>query len=183
MSRNANVIILCEDRQHEAFARRFLVRAGYHRRRLRVQVSPKGRGSGEQFVRERFGEELGYYRNRQHRVQQVLVVLIDADKKTTADRIRQMERICSEGGVQPRQPNERVAVFVPARNIETWLAYLGGETVDETRERPYPRLRHESDCQQHVNALHDMCARQTLRQPSPPSLDAACNEYQTRLRS
>ena len=56
MSRNVNVVILCEDRQHEAFARRFLALAGRSVRVQRVEVSPKGRGSGEHFVRKRFAK-------------------------------------------------------------------------------------------------------------------------------
>ena len=48
------VVLLCEDSQQEAFARRFLVRAGWHPRALRVEKSPQGRGSGEQWVRDRF---------------------------------------------------------------------------------------------------------------------------------
>jgi hypothetical protein len=45
MSRNVNVVILCEDRQHEAFARRFFQQAGKGLRVQRVEVSPSGRGS------------------------------------------------------------------------------------------------------------------------------------------
>lgn len=180
MSRNVNVVILCEDRQHEAFARRFLARMGRSNRVQRVLISPKGRGSGEQFVRERFAEELIYYRERQHRVQQALVVLIDADKRAVAVRVSQVEGAALAAGVQPREASERVAIFVSARNIETWFAYLNGQTVSE-REK-YPRLRRERDCRRHVDVLWEMCQTGELRQPSPPSLDAACEEYRTRLQ-
>jgi len=182
MSRNVNVVVLCEDRQHEAFARRFLAKAGYNPRRQRVQVSPKGRGSGEQFVREHFAEELAYYRDRQHRVQQALVVVIDADNRSVADRVGQIDNAASAAEIQPRQGNERVAIFVPAWNIEAWFAYLDGETVDETK-RNYPRLHRERDCQRHVEPLYAMCQLGELRQPAPPSLEAACNEYRARLQA
>lgn len=182
MSRNVQVVILCEDRQHEAFARRFLALAGRSVRVQRVEVSPKGRGSGEQFVRQRFASELAYYRARQHRVEQALVVLIDADGHDVTERIEQIENACVEAGYNRRQQDERVAIFVPARNIETWLAYLDGQTVDEGREQPYPRLEHQRDCQRHAERLYAMCQRGALRQPAPPSLDAACTEYRTRLQ-
>lgn len=68
MSRTVSIVILCEDRQHEAFARRFLATTGKSFRVQRVEISPKGRGSGEQFVRARFSKELAYYRSRKHRV-------------------------------------------------------------------------------------------------------------------
>jgi len=181
MSRNVNVVILCEDRQHEVFARRFLERAGSGHRILRVELSPKGRGSAEQFVRERFAKELAYYRARRNRVGQALIVLIDADGRDVTDRIRQVESRCVEVGNERRQAGERVAIFVPARNIETWFAYLGGQTVNENDK--YPRLERERDCKQHVDCLYDMCQRGGLRQPSPPSLEAACVEYHSRLQS
>ncbi len=181
MSRNVQVVVLCEDRQHEAFARRFLERTGKDVRVQRVEVSPKGRGAGEQFVRERFAKELAYYRARKHRVEQALIVLIDADGQDVAARIEQVESACVKTEDDRRQADERVAIFVPARNIETWFAYLEGQTVNENDS--YPRLKHERDCQRHVDSLYGMCQQQTLRQPAPPSLEAACAEYRSRLRS
>jgi hypothetical protein len=182
MSRNVNIVILCEDRQHEAFARRFLAQAGSSFRIQRVEVSPKGRGSGEHFVRARFAKELAYYRERKHRVGQALIVVIDADGRTVAERVEQVENTAAEAGQEPRSADERVAVFVPARNIETWIAYLGGQSIDEDRAQPYPRLEHQRDCQTHVERLFGMCQQGTLRKPSPPSLDAACREFQSRMQ-
>lgn len=181
MSRNVQVVILCEDRQHEAFARRFLARRGEHFRVQRVERCPKGRGSGEQFVRERFAKELAYYRARKHRVGQALVVLVDADAGDAAARIEQLETACVEANAERRQASERVAIFVPARNIETWFAYLDGQAVNE--QDSYPRLNRERDCQRHVDVLYEMCQRKALREPAPPSLQAACLEYQSRLPS
>jgi len=180
MSRNVQVVLLCEDRQHEAFARRFLKRAGRDYRVQRVEISPKGCGSGEQFVKERFGKELSFYRDRQHRVGQALIVLIDADRKGVTARVQQVEDAAVEGGQTPRQADERVAIFVAARNIETWIAYLDGQTVNE--QDVYPRLKRERDCQQHADRLYEMCQQGALRQPAPPSLEAACVEYNSRLQ-
>lgn len=181
MSRTVNIVILCEDRQHEAFARRFLRQAGRGYRVQRVEVSPRGRGSGEQFVRARFAKELAYYRTRQHRVEQALVVVIDADRRTVAERVAQVDAAAADGGQDRRRPNERVAVFVPARNIETWLAYLDGQAVNE--DDVYPRLDRERDCQRHVERLYQMCQQGALRAPAPPSLEAACSEYRARLQA
>ncbi len=65
-------------------------------------------------------------------------------------------------------------VFV-RRFIETWLTYLNGATVDETTS--YPKLEKPGQCKSHVRQLSDMCGRQELRAPAPPSLTAACVEY------
>lgn len=155
MSRNVQVVILCEDRQHEAFARRFLEHVGKGHRVQRVEVSPKGRGSGEQFVRAQFAKELAFYRTRKHRVTQALVVVIDADGRTVAQRLQQVEAAATDAGQAQRGNDERVAIIVPARNIETWLAYLDGQTVNENDT--YPKLDRERDCQRHVERLHEMC--------------------------
>ncbi|NLY02663.1 MAG: hypothetical protein GXY83_41945 [Rhodopirellula sp.] len=181
MSRNVNIVILCEDRQHEAFARRFLAQAGKGLRVQRVEVNPKGRGSGEQFVRARFAKELAYYRQRQHRVEQALVVVIDADRRGIEERVSQIDDAATEGGQERRRADERVALFIPARNIETWLAYLDGQTVNE--DDAYPRLERERDCQRHVEMLYEMCQHHSLRPPAPPSLEAACAEYRDRLQA
>ena len=68
-------------------------------------------------------------------------------------------------------------VIVPTWNIETWLAYLAGKSVDETKG-DYPRLPRESDCQSQVEALAAMCEQGQLRPPAPASLQDACGEYE-----
>ena len=180
MSRNVNIVILCEDRQHEAFARRFLKQAGRSFRVQRVEMNPKGRGSGMQFVRARFAKEWAYYRSRQHRVGQALIVVVDADCEPYSERLRQVENAATEEGQEPRRSGERVAVFIPARNIETWIAYLDGQSVNE--DETYPRLARERECQRHVERLYEMCRLGELQEPAPPSLAAACTEYRTRLQ-
>ncbi len=182
MSRNVQLVLICEDRQHEVFARRFLNRAGWSTRRMRVEMIPPGRGSAVQFVQERFPIELSAYRSKRHQVGQAAIVLLDGDDQGVAARLQQFAKACESRGVQPRQYGERVAFFVPTWNIETWLAYLDGESVDENR-KDYPRLARPRDCQRHVDQLHQMCEQGALRQPSPPSLDAACEEYRQRLMS
>ena len=77
MSRRARLIVLCEDNQHEAFARRFLAKTGRQPRDMRIVKAQRAGGSGEQFVREAFPRELAGIR-RTH-VSSVLIVLIDGD--------------------------------------------------------------------------------------------------------
>jgi hypothetical protein len=182
VSREVRLILICEDRQHEVFARRFLEQAGWSTRRLRVEIAPRGRGSAVQFVLERFPIELSAYRSKRNHVDQAVVVMLDGDAQGVATRLRQIADACQAKGVAPLQSGERVGIFVPTWNIETWLAYLDGESVDENR-KDYTRLARQRECQSHVDRLRQMCEQGTLRQPSPPSLDAACEEYRQRLLS
>lgn len=181
VSRSVQIVLLCEDRQQESFARRFLEKAGWPTRRLRVEIAPSGGGAAEQFVRERFPTELAAYRVNRHRVAQGLVVLVDGDRTGVAGRLEELNCACEAQGIEPRQKDDRVAIVVPTWNVETWLAYLEGSDVDEQRS-DYPRLSRARDCQAHVNVLYEMCQRGALRRPFPPSLDAACEEYRCRLQ-
>jgi len=176
VTRNVQIVLLCEDTQHEAFARRFLNRVGWSTRRLRVERAPGGRGSAEQFVRDRFPNELAEYRRRPH-VTQALIVIVDGDNRSVVGRRAELDEACRESAVQVCRPGERVLVLVPTWNVETWIAYLDGQTVDEMRP-DYPRLQRPRQCQQHVDALAAMCRGDGLRAPAPPSLEAACAEYQ-----
>ena len=152
--------------------RRFLKAAGRlstpkARRRIRVEIAPPGRGAAERYVRDRFPGELAAYR-RTH-VSVVLIVMLDGDRVGTTGRVRELDASCKEQGGPARQPDEDVLVFVPTWRIESWFAYLDGETIRENK-RDYPRLRRESDCQRHVEALSEICRNGRLREPAPSFL-------------
>lgn len=178
MARRVRCVVLCEDSQHEVFARRFLEKKGYDSREIRVLKSPGGRGAAEQFVRTRFPEELTFLRSRAN---QLLVVFVDGDAAGLTQRMRQLDEECRKTNVQKRSGDEGVLIFVPTWNIEAWLAYLDGGNVSEGKG-DYPRLARPRDCTRHVSMLYEMCSRQKLREPAPPSLQEACREYRERFR-
>jgi hypothetical protein len=175
--RKAEVILLCEDDQHESFAKRFLAGRGIPKAKIRVKKSPGPRGSAEQWVRHEFVNAVRTYRSRH--VQHVVMVVIDGDRSSPAERIEQLDTACREDKLDPRHKDERIAVFVPRWHIETWIAYLGGASVDENVK--YPKLDRPRTCQDAVDELIRMCDQCKLRSPAPPSLEAACEEYQSRL--
>jgi hypothetical protein len=72
-----------------------------------------------------------------------------------------------------RGPDEPIAIFIPKRNIETWIRYLQGQAVDEVTV--YPKLQNKSDCKSVVDKLPEQC-RTGLPIASPPSLQLACDE-------
>ncbi|MBM5818086.1 MAG: hypothetical protein FJ083_16395 [Cyanobacteria bacterium K_Offshore_surface_m2_239] len=176
-TRKVNLVLICEDRQHEAFVRRFLRELGWETRRLRVNQNPKGRGSGEQWVRTNYVQEVMNMRQRPH-VAMGLIVTIDQDTERL-NREHQLLQALTEAGQKTRCDQEKIAHIIPARNIETWLAYLSGKEVDETTV--YPRLARESECQALVLVLKSMCEAKALRKPAPPSLEKACGEFHLRV--
>ena len=102
--------------------------------------------------------------------------MIDGDNHGVEQRHRQMDEACRQRRILPRNSDDKIAIFVLTRSIETWFAYLDGKRVNETDA--YPRLERQRECSRHVNALAQMCAQGNLRTPSPVSLQAACHEYQ-----
>ena len=158
------------------FLRRFLTRDGWNLRDLTPVVSPYGRGSAEQFVREQFPQELAKLRSKRgERV--YLVVMTDGDASGVAKRKASLRAACSEQGIQPPADGDNVLICVPTWNIETWLAYLAGETVDESK-KDYQRLPKQRECVPLVNSLVEMCRQHALRPPAPASLQDTCHGYQ-----
>jgi hypothetical protein len=175
--RRVHLILLCEDRQHEAFFRRFFERSGWNKREIQVRKAPKGRGSGEQWIRGVYSEEVKKLRSSH--VSACLVAAIDEDKQGLGNREKQFATSLEETGQRSREQNEPILHLIPARNIETWIAYLDGESAQE--ESNYPKLKRESDCAPMVKELRRMCDEQDLRAPAPPSLERACREYRQRI--
>ena len=176
MSRPARITILCEDLQHACFVRRFLMNRGWTRHDIREQIHSAGRGSAQQGVRDRFPTELRAYRSKCNYLRNGLIAVIDADVRDVRDRVRNFDTACDEQGVRRRQVDERVLLVIPKRNIETWLAYLRGESVNETDQ--YRRYEYESRCHGDVDQLDEMCKRGELTGSAPPSLQECCDDFE-----
>ena len=177
--RRVQIVILCEDRQQEVFARYFLEKRGF-RGPFRTQICPPGSQSGEQYVRTEYPKEVKAYRQNRNRVAIGLVVLIDADTGTLQDRLNQLASILDEDAQEKRRSQEAIAIFVPKRNIETWIHYLQGKTVNE--EDAYSHFdKNEAACKTSVENLADRCYSQNLPEDAPQSLQAACGELQPLL--
>ncbi len=179
-SRVTQVVLLCEDSQHEAFARRFLGKLGVSLRAIRVVKSPKGRGSGEHWVKLQYSQEVRHLRSNRYIVGRALVVMVDEDTSSTQARGATLSNALERAGLPPRIDTERIVHAIPARNIETWLAYLDGSEVDE--QTVYPKLERQKDCARLVDILKRMCDEKQLRPPAPPSLIAACTEFRSRWK-
>ncbi len=180
MSQPVHTILFCEDLQLRVFVRRLLLKRGWERRQIDEVPIPAG-GAGVSWLREELPRQLAAFRSRNARAQTSLIIGCDADEKTVAERIAWLEGGCTAAGVRLRAPDERVALAIPRRNIETWLRYLRGEPVNETEA--FPKYETESDCRGEVALLSEICGNQA-RWPGgapPDSLLRACGEFQ-RLR-
>ena len=169
---SVRIVLLCEDAATNTFVRRFLRRRQFKARDITTLPIPHGSQSGEQWVRQKYPSELKAIRSRQDAF---LIVVIDADTHTTQARRSQLDGECNTQKVPARKTEEPVLIVVPRRNIETWFAYLDGESVDEKKE--YPR-RKPTEQRSFADKLYRMCHEdQKLRPPVPPSLAESCQEY------
>lgn len=177
--RRVQIVILCEDRQQEVFARSFLKKRGFTGL-FRTKICPPGSQSGEQYVRSQYPVEVKAYRQKRNQVSIALVVLIDADTGTLKARLNELASVLAEDEQENRRSDEAIAIFVPKRNIETWIHYLQGETVNE--EDAYAKFeKNEALCKTNVENLADRCYAQDLPEDAPRSLQTSCGELQRLL--
>lgn len=165
-NRNAQVCILCEDTTHFHFARKYLELLGFNSRNIIPRHNPKGRstGSGAVFVKENYEKELSAFRSK-NRLSYILVVMIDDDTKNHLANLR-----------KTYSPNtaEKILLFSPSRNIESWFHYIDGNIIDETED--YKRLYQQSEPSKFAKDLKRKICINNLPDNAPSSLHHACNE-------
>ncbi len=169
------VVILCEDIMQYHFARKYLQCRGF--KRFSPKICPKGRRSGEQYVREHYAQEVKAYRSKVNYLKTALVVIIDADKNQIEARINALEQSQQmiELHQDSRLDSERIAICVPARNIETWIHYLAGNDYNE--EESYKSLYSKGISPgKFSEKLAKKICPQGLAEDAPPSLHHACHE-------
>jgi hypothetical protein len=173
--RKVNLVIVCEDVQQSVFARRYLIKRGFEARKIRVVQNPSGRGSGEQFVRKYLVQEVKEYRRKSSFQEGLAVVaFVDADTFSVDERMNQLNNALVEEGLDEIRPNERIAVFIPKRNIETWIRFAQDRNVDEVTA--FPKLIPPGSCKREVDLYVNTICRDGIPDGAPPSLIHACHE-------
>jgi hypothetical protein len=169
-------VVLCEGLQDWVFCRRVLTTLGIAGRDVYPVISPAGKGSGEQFVRENYAKEVAAIRARLARRRAALLVQTDADVLTVAARAKTLANALLAAEVPARGPQEPVAILIPKRNVETWIHfYLSGLPVDE--QTVYPKFTgRESECWPAAEAFAENVRNPTVPVGAPPSLPLALVE-------
>jgi hypothetical protein len=140
LNRPSQVIVVYEGERDQQFVRKYLYRAGYGRHNIVFAAAADGKGSGEQRVRAEYKKNVEACRSRNKRVNTALIVMIDADTGSVADRQKQLREELGQN--QARESNEIIVHLIPRRNIETWILCLARTEFNE--ELNY-RLRHDVD--------------------------------------
>ena len=176
--RFAQVIILVEDKQQQSFVQRLLQELGYPNHKLDVLSLPAGAGAGEAYVRQQYPVQVKELRPRASYQYVALVLAIDGDGRTIADRCQQLAAQLDAAKLDARGATEKIVHLVPCRNIETWIEYLGDMTTTIDEQHRYAKLTgRQRHCQQAVEQMARLCrAEQPVPANCPPSLAAAIEE-------
>lgn len=177
MSRASRVVVLAEGARDQAFVRGYLRRLGYSNHEIRWEpVSGGIRGSGENWVRTRYAKNVQAFRRRSARAATALVVMIDADTGSVAQRAEQLRDCLQQAALAPRRDDERIAHLIPKRAVESWILCLNGHTVDEETDYRNDR-RVEGDVASAAIKFYELTRRNTAPPPGAvPSLLMAVPE-------
>jgi hypothetical protein len=128
--RGVRFMVLVEDRRLERFVRECLYALGVHTREIRIVGYLAGRGSAKQWIDREYPIQVQAHR-RKSSENIALVVGTDADEQTVQHRVQRLAEVLQEAGREARAAHERIALWIPRWNIETWLLFLNGQAVDE----------------------------------------------------
>jgi len=181
------VTILCEDIDQERFIREYLICRGLDDRKIKDFGNPKGRviENNDALILKHYSALMKSYRTGKYR-NIAVVVMIDADEDSVSDKMRSLHKKIDEAAgnlnKDTRLPNEKVAIFVPARNIETWFYYImEGQECNEITKYKDDNMSAEERIK-----LAKSAAKKLAREICPqgvdritlPSLRYACTELQ-----
>ena len=181
------VTILCEDIDQERFIREYLKCRGLEEHKIKDYGNPKGRDikNNNALILKDYSALMKSYRTGKYR-NIAVVVMIDADEDSVSDKMRSLHKKIDEAAgnlnKDTRLPNEKVAIFVPARNIETWFYYImEGQECNEITKYKDDNMSAEERIK-----LAKSAAKKLAREICPqgvdritlPSLRYACTELQ-----
>jgi hypothetical protein len=115
----------CEDRNHEKFIRRLLPVLGIQLEN--VFPAPRGTGSAVSWVTARYPDICLKARATRNQVNLGFLVIVEGDSEGVEARVNQLH-------AEERDPNERIAILVPTWSIESWVWWLTGNEVDESKK-------------------------------------------------
>ena len=82
--------------------------------------SPRGEGSGKQWVTTEYAAEVRAFRAKRNHVWKALLVASDADELRVEDRKAQLATALADAGLDRRRDDEPIVLVVPRWEIETW---------------------------------------------------------------
>ncbi len=130
LSKDYQYQVLCEDAQIRTFVNAFLAENGINEHKVSFCRIPGGKGCGEAYVRRELPKEVKRLKATSY-IRKVLIVCTDADSNTVDECLNSL--VCEvENQIRSwDRIHEPVIIWIPKRQIETWIRFLNGEIVDE----------------------------------------------------
>ncbi len=171
--RVSEMVLLCEDDPQEQIVRRYLERCRLRTSAPTLRVRNASRevhGGNVGWVLREFPKEMEACRKRHvAHAKTLLIVVVDADQSTVADRRAQMQT----------KADDPVVALIPKRHIETWIRSGLGQAVNEIDSYKNPAPERD-----HIRAAADQIHGWARGNPAPgatcvDSLRAALPGFRT----
>ncbi len=175
LSNKYQYYILCEDAQMDSFINSFLKCNNINTRKRYTIPIPAGEGSGEAFVRSHLPREVRMLHVKKY-INIVVIACTDADKLTVADREQKLVDQVKKEMPKWDYTNEMLLIWIPKREIETWIEYFKGGEVDE--EMDFKHDGNPSSCKEEAEKMFFYCSSQEQYTDVLPSLINAKKEFE-----
>ena len=171
--------ILCEDEKTKAFITNILVSQGINRHRISTDVAPSGTGSGEAYVRKQYKINLRAIRRFNYNAR-TLIVCTDADVHSLEERKLSFSNECSnvEPEIYDRTKKEPVIIWIPKRNIETWIEFFKHDGNGVNEEAQYKINNKNVKCKEEARKMSDFLQGKRDYKDYLSSLEDAYEEYE-----
>lgn len=173
--------ILCEDIAQFDFIRAYAQLLGVSKRKI-VKLTEANNNAT---VLKHYPEAVNSYRKVASE-NVILVVMIDADNKTVKERLREFDQKLDAKKYRlnqdARSDTEKILIFIPIRNIESWFRYIdrGSDVENKKNEEGkivcYKDKYQEADISQLAKKLKEEICVRGLPENAPSSLHHACRE-------
>jgi hypothetical protein len=128
----ANIIVLCEDQEHQNLVRRYLIRAGHRSHTFHFLPLCGRDGSGAQYVRVHFPKQVTICRGiLGRRTGCLLIVITDADDHSVRERERTLQHELTQSHHDSVTATEPIVILIPKWQVETWIKCLLGQPMNE----------------------------------------------------
>jgi hypothetical protein len=106
-------------------------------------------------------------------------VLVDADKKKEDGRRRQLEQRLHKAREPARRNDDRIALWVPTRHLETWIYFLNQGSADETAEyKQNSKVKEEERLPAAQKFARILAKKQALPRGALSSMRSAAKEFE-----
>ena len=179
MSRLSNAYqyrVICEDKQMEIFARRFLENQGIDVcRKVYFDIAPN-KECGEAYVKRNLPKHMQVIRSMNYN-RIAVIAFTDADTETVEDRRNRLLDELSEKGIAFDKSKDLMFALIPKRNIETWIVYFEDENANIGEDKDYGHLRNPATCKPMAIKMSEKLKRGELSHNRLSSLAFAQKEY------